>query len=170
MATKSKRTDDPKIDDKGNPEEFIVEKILDRREKNGVVEYYLKWRGYDDKDNTWEPIENLDCPGLIAAFEKERSKKRKLDAGIPINEPPKKKKGDEKKVHGFDRGLEPEKIIGATDSSGQLMFLMKWAGTDEADLVTAKQANVKCPQIVIKFYEERLTWHSPSTEEERSEK
>ncbi|VVC97221.1 unnamed protein product [Leptidea sinapis] len=74
--------------------------------------------------------------------EEEFSVEKVLDRRIRNGKGAKKSKSDDKKVSGFDRGLEPEKIIGATDSSGELMFLMKWQGTNEADLVTAKQANV----------------------------
>uniref|UniRef100_A0A1B6JML9 Heterochromatin protein 1 n=1 Tax=Homalodisca liturata TaxID=320908 RepID=A0A1B6JML9_9HEMI len=167
-------------------EEFSVEKVLDCRIKNGKTEYLLKWKGYSDEDNTWEPEENLDCPELIQEFKDSRKKrdsnKRQQDSNKEEGpKQPKKKKTEKedtktqpkKKViieednrpRGFERNLEPEKVIGATDASGELMFLMKWKGTDEADLVPARQANVRCPQVVIQFYEERLTWHTSATDE-----
>ncbi|RXG68784.1 Chromobox protein-like 3 [Armadillidium vulgare] len=172
MSKKGKES--PEIDEDGVPEEeeYSVEKILDKRIKNGKVEYFLKWKGYGEEDNTWEPEANLDCPELISEFEENRKKeeakkkeekKRKSTTAAPEESAKKKSKKpveDDNRPRGFDRGLEAERIIGATDSSGELMFLMKWRGTDEADLVPARQANSRCPQVVIKFYEERLTWHS----------
>lgn len=38
------------------------------------------------------------------------------------------------------------------------MFLMKWKDCEETDLVTSAEARVKCPQIVINFYESRLNF------------
>ncbi|XP_029015646.1 chromobox protein homolog 1a [Betta splendens] len=158
-------------------EEYVVEKVLDRRLVKGKVEYLLKWKGFSDEDNTWEPEENLDCPDLIADYiqkHKDKEEKKKEGKRKTASEPSgeseergsKRKKEEGEKARGFGRGLQPERIIGATDSSGELMFLMKWKNSDEADLVPAKEANVKCPQVVISFYEERLTWHSYPTEEE----
>ncbi|XP_048846537.1 chromobox protein homolog 1 isoform X2 [Brienomyrus brachyistius] len=182
-ATSGKKQNKKKVEEvvEEEEEEYVVEKVLDRRVVKGRVEYLLKWKGFSDEDNTWEPEDNLDCPDLIAEFlqsqkvaheqeKKEAGGKRKSTEsdteGAGEDSRPKKRKDESEKPRGFARGLEPERIIGATDSSGELMFLMKWKNSDEADLVPAKEANVKCPQVVISFYEERLTWHSYPTEEE----
>ncbi|XP_052807025.1 chromobox protein homolog 1-like isoform X2 [Mya arenaria] len=177
MATK-----DPNVEGEEEEEveeEFTVEKVVDVRVRGGRKEYLLKWKGYPDSENTWEPEANLDCPDLIAEYEKvraekkkkEQEKKRKSNGEVePIKKKKKVAEEDDNKPRGFDRGLQPERIIGATDSSGELMFLMKWKDSDEADLVPARQANVKCPQIVIAFYEERLTWHTHNDNDDDDEK
>ncbi|XP_013783354.1 chromobox protein homolog 1-like [Limulus polyphemus] len=180
---KKKQKDTNPVSEEEEEEEYIVEKILDKRIQAGKVEYFLKWKGYPESENTWEPEENLDCPELISEYEEKQKvdveekkdssdKKRKINGTEKRESSQKKKKKveEDNKPRGFDRGLDPERIIGATDSSGELMFLIKWKGSDEADLVPARLANVKCPQVVIQFYEERLTWHTSSSQEEEDKK
>ncbi|XP_003748183.1 chromobox protein homolog 5 [Galendromus occidentalis] len=84
-----------------------------------------------------------------------RGKSRKQGNRVPEAQSPAKSEPKS----GFDRALEAERIIGvATDVEQNIRFLIKWKNTDQAELVLAKIANEKIPQMVIKFYEERLTW------------
>ncbi|OCT92950.1 hypothetical protein XELAEV_18016015mg [Xenopus laevis] len=177
VGKKSKRASDASSSEE---EEYVVEKVLDRRVVKGQVEYLLKWKGFSEEHNTWEPEKNLDCPELISEFMKKYKKAKEAEPKAKTESTKRKAGSDDIKAkrrresndiaRGFERGLEPEKIIGATDSCGELMFLMKWKDSDEADLVLAKEANLKCPQIVIAFYEERLTWHAYPEESESKEK
>lgn len=188
---------------------YVVEKIVDERMEAGRLEFFLKWKGYSDTENTWEPAENLDCPELLVEFNNSKkqankdlssseteSLKRKAEAAEAntslnkiLKTKSKKRKGtggatksiqDEvekstteteleinglDQVTGFERGLEAEKILGATEVDNEIHFLIKWKGSDDADLVLAKEANIKCPQTVISFYEERVTWIQKSDEE-----
>ena len=55
-------------------EVYKVEKIVGKRVDKGRILYHLKWEGYSDSENTWEPKENLDCDDLITEFEKNSKK------------------------------------------------------------------------------------------------
>lgn len=36
------------------------------------VEYKLKWKGFSDTHNSWEPITNMNCPDVINDYENTR--------------------------------------------------------------------------------------------------
>jgi Chromo (CHRromatin Organisation MOdifier) domain len=62
-------TENIEVDD----EEYEVEEIKKKRIRNGKIEYLVKWSGYDDKDNTWEPVTNLSCPEKLKEYELRQS-------------------------------------------------------------------------------------------------
>jgi hypothetical protein len=49
--------------------EYAVDFIIAMRRRNGQVQYKVRWHGYDETDDTWEPLSNLtNCPREIQAF------------------------------------------------------------------------------------------------------
>ncbi|KAH1150475.1 hypothetical protein AAZX31_16G074200 [Glycine max] len=63
---------------------FEVEAIRRKRLRKGEVQYLIKWNGWPETANTWEPLENLESvPDVVEAFEeslksgKHRKRKRK---------------------------------------------------------------------------------------------
>lgn len=77
----SRRTNSNKNNEaKVSEQEYNVEKILDKRIRNGIVEYFLKWKDYDDSHSSWEPMENIKCERLITSFENQIKKFNKTHA------------------------------------------------------------------------------------------
>jgi len=53
---------------------YVIDMIIDRREGPGRRgrEYLVKWKGYDEDENTWEPagVIEADVPGAVEDFRK----------------------------------------------------------------------------------------------------
>lgn len=86
--------------------------------------------GYTDV-TYWKHEENLDCPEFIETFlvlkglVKEKTVQKENLSDSESNDSELKKKRDAAdKPKSFAMGLDPEQD--ATDSGGELMFLMKW--------------------------------------------
>ena len=65
---------------------FKVERIVNVRWAKGARQYLVKWEGYHDKDNTWEPMENLvGCAKEIREYEKARDEEDKSAEQTALN-------------------------------------------------------------------------------------
>ena len=56
---------------KNQQNKYIIEEIVGKKKIKGKIYYLVKWKGYTDKDNTYEPKEVLeeDVPQLIQDYE-----------------------------------------------------------------------------------------------------
>lgn len=73
---------DAEAEESSDEDFFSVEKILDKRVKGKRVQYLVKWEGYSEDQNTWEPLSNLrNVKDLVQEYERKLSEKA-ADAGM----------------------------------------------------------------------------------------
>lgn len=147
-------------------ETYVVEAVVGKRvTENGKLEYEIKWEGYHEDQNTWEPLVNLDCPDKISEYEAKISKVQEdpvdddlvqdnvvRDKGIiPIYD------GDES---GVELGYTIKDIVGAIKISGRTFFTVHWDDTDSLELVASEVVEKNYRKNWIKFMEKKLTFKS----------
>lgn len=69
----------PTIEEESEAESdiYFVERIMDKKFIKNKPRYLVKWRGWEHKHNTWEPLENL--TNVMEEIDKfEEGKKKKL--------------------------------------------------------------------------------------------
>jgi len=58
-----------KIQNQDPDEEYEVEEVCGKKRIDGDLYYFVKWKGYPDASNTWEPEENIYAKDKIEEFE-----------------------------------------------------------------------------------------------------
>ncbi|KAL5288873.1 HP1A.2 family protein [Megaselia abdita] len=123
-------------------EDYEVEKVVDIRELNGEIGYFVKWKGWPEETNSWVAAKDMMCGELIDEFEK--TGKSQLS----------------RKYNPFQRGFQAERIIRAVlDDKNQIFFEIKFYEKERPELVSSKVANVQVTKMVIDYYQQKIEWH-----------
>ena len=76
-------------------EEYEVEHLVNHQchGKSRMLQYFVKWKGYPESDNTWEPAQNVHAPDLLKKYyqryslqdKKGKATKKKVSSQLRTN-------------------------------------------------------------------------------------
>ena len=111
---------------------YKIEAIVGIRFVKGARQYQVKWEGYEEKDNTWEPMGNLvGCANEIRAYEKKRGEEDATakQAALDRRQAAKEKTAAEQlalRANAAAEALDGDGIEGSGDKEGELLRLTVW--------------------------------------------
>jgi len=163
-----------------NEIEYEVEEILDKKVRKGKNFYLLKWKGYPDSANSWEPEENLStCPLLVQQFEEGRNAKKK-SAGRKRASPEKQKSESKQektedlikkaklsestnteKTMEQNGEAKPRKILGFRKNEiGKIEYLVEFDTPSDIPIIGSLTSDYfanNCPMILINYLEQHVS-------------
>lgn len=138
--------------------EYEVESIVDSKVVKGKTKYLIRWKNYDQADDTWEPEETLHCPELIRAFKKKspakkakakKAKKRKHDDSGTDEDDDDDSDYGHKAKNGARGEYEVEKVLDARiNRHGKWEFFVMWKGWSPDHNNWEPESNLNCPQLI----------------------
>ncbi|CAH1282005.1 unnamed protein product [Diabrotica balteata] len=136
-------SDEEEEDGEGEDEtQYEVEKVIDDKMIAGVRHYLIRWKGYGQDDDTWEPEDTLNCPGAIKAFKD--SKKKTKGAKDKVKKD--SEEWDENEDFEVNRILEVHHT-----RNGKREFLVSWKGFQPKDNSWEPEENMNCKDLIEKF-------------------
>ncbi|KAF7273591.1 uncharacterized protein LOC143203496 [Rhynchophorus ferrugineus] len=137
---------DPLAADEDNSDEYEVETILDDKLVKGIRHFLIRWKGYTEESDTWEPEHTLDCSELITEYKNKKKKQSKKK-----NE--RSKKGDDQsQTWDENQDFEVERILDVYfHKDGKRDFLVSWKGYPAAQNSWEPEDNMDCKDLIAKF-------------------
>lgn len=124
---------------KSEEDVFEVEAIIGHKIEFGQVWYHIKWKGYDDTENTWETQDNITGEDVLASYLK------KMNNDVHYRRPPKQDK----------RRIAKPKIIKAyMQTQNNIKFKVQFPNGTK-DTITEQEAKMNYTKALIHFLESK---------------
>ena len=95
---------------------YAAEKLVGKRKVKGKTQYLVKWKGFSEADNTWEPEANILDQRLLQAFAREeRNKKHRKES------PGKKQAKQSAAASAAQQPVVASPAAGSSNSDGKLL-------------------------------------------------
>ncbi|CAG8526819.1 943_t:CDS:2 [Paraglomus occultum] len=175
-----KQKENSQSDDSQGEDEYVVERVLRHRRKNGHLQFFLKWKGYPDSENTWEDEENVFAQNLVEEYwegiggrpntktaSKSKTNGDNSSKSAPTRSDFKRKRAIDLSDEGIDTdddfppsywGSWEEEVenIETVEKTNEGLFVYLHWKNGQRTVHDSREVNEKCPQKVISFYEKHL--------------
>ncbi|XP_044761418.1 probable chromo domain-containing protein LHP1 [Coccinella septempunctata] len=133
-------------------EEYEVESVVDEKTIKGIRYYLIRWKGYGEESDTWEPASTLNCPEALQEYRKKKSntkspgdKSKKVAAN-------KVKKTLEPQEWDENEDFEVVRILDVHfKRDGKREFLVAWKGFSQKYDSWEPEENMNCKDLIEKF-------------------